>query len=222
MAWENGERGDEGGERQLNFFNRLRARPEFPINGYPSRSRECFWREDILPTTHLLRQIYIKGGVTNPEIEMLDSAWKWFRRHPGVDIDSKKKNVQKRIPFSVRLNHDTVRFFGMRDDFKKPQSGRIFEAFIAYRPGTLNWENDVRQITFDYVAKLRTRPYEKGTRVTKAVKQAEQAYRSGLDLDEETLSRLGTIDTITWALLFYYHNVLFHREKTFLAHLKMT
>lgn len=231
MTWAIGEE-RMNGVFQDNFFNII-EKPEFVVKGLPTRTVGCFWREDALPTAHLIRDIYIGGGVSYDEKEILDYTWRWVQKDISKMRNFEMPNSRHRvdldtlrtIPIEVLLNRSTAYFFAMEEDFKTPESRNIFEAFVAFKPETVDWENDVRRVTFDFVHKLRTRPYETGVHIIKAMREEKGAYSNEalvrLGLDERLLDRFETIDSITYSLLFYYHHVLFKREKAVLQSLGM-
>lgn len=162
MAWENERRPKRptGCIVQENFFDMIPG-PDFPVLGLPSRSRQQFWREDVLPTTNLLRRIYVPGYQHENEV-LLEQVWEWLMIDENKllvkDGSLRDPEVLRKLPPSVVINYQTALFFLMEGDFK--QTGGICEAFVAYAPRTDDWENDVRRITFDYVSKLKTHPYE--------------------------------------------------------------
>lgn len=203
---------------QENFFG-LVPRPEFRVTGQPNRTLSTFWNSDILPTTLEIRRIYI--GKYKPEDDVnLIYVWNWLK------IEENKKMLQqgasrsdsealKRWPTEVLLNYQTALFFTMHDDFKRNPKVSLFEPFVAYRPGTSDWENDIRRTTFEYVTKLKERPAEPGTCTYSD--PAAVILSSRPEINEPILERYDYIDSITWVILTKYHLELLKRERNTFA-----
>lgn len=208
---------------QDNFFHLVDV-PDLETNSFPSRSRNCFWQGDILPVAHLLRKIYIAHGVSEEEEKMLDEVWQWTQEGNRFELPNSRRMIKakdlREVPLAVVMNKLTADFFGMRDVFKVPSSRDMFEAFVGWMPGTRDFENDVRRITFPIVHKYRTRPLEMDRNALQASRASKMVYSQDaiglLGVGEDELERFETIDAVTYILLFNYHMALYRREQAIL------
>jgi hypothetical protein len=200
---------------QENFFH-LVEKPEFRVEGFPRRTREQFWKKDILPTAILLRQIYIHNYQS--EIgEVLKDVWEWLKTDGNRSLiknaTADHPQILSKLPLAVALNRQTAIFFAMENSFKTQVN--YASALVAYEPETKDWENDVRRFVYDFNShsKLTARPYELGKKGVDKIVDGEDRILEKLGGNTDELERWATIDSITWVLLMEYHMGLFRREK---------
>lgn len=200
---------------QMDFFDSV-SPGEFEVKGPPTRTLSTFWHEDILPTAIKMRRIYTEG-YQDADDEVLESVWYWLGKEENKvlmgEATLQDEKIIRRLPDEVVLNFDTAHFLMMGDDFKRDQRAGLFEPFVAYTPGTLDWENDIRRITFGYIDSLRRRPLE----LDKLGKAQSRADISGVlvkfDDNIEMVRRYETMDSITWTAMMKYYLALLKREK---------
>ena len=93
-----------------------------------TRTRNNFWREDILSTGIRMRDIF-PGSQQGWEVNMLREAWKWFsksRPHIGKDtfeVNPETQQPSMDVPISAVLNVTTLEFFNSGQVFK--QEGNV-------------------------------------------------------------------------------------------------
>lgn len=198
---------------QENFFD-LVEKHEFQVEGFPRRTREQFWKKDILSTAILLRQIYIYNYQS--EIgEVLKDVWEWSKIDGNKSLiksaNEDYPQILSKLPLVVALNIQTAVFFTMENDFKT--SVNYTSALVAYEPETKDWENDVRRIVYDCHSKLTTRPYELGKKGIDKIVSGEDRILKKLGGNIDKLERWATIDVATWVLLMEYNMGLIRRER---------
>ena len=199
---------------QENFFN-IVEHPGCEILGIPTRSRQDFWREDVLPTSILLRRIYV-GNYQSEEGGVLEWIWQWLKDDDNSTLIKEgslgDSEVIDRLPHVVILNYSTTFFFTMEDDFKN--SGMRQKVWVGFPPNLSDWENDVRGITIGDYEKLWTRPFELGKmKHTESRDNSEAVSEKLKDFDCSLIQRCERNGAVTWVLLMRYHLELVRREK---------
>jgi len=200
---------------QRDFLD-LVPQAEFEVKGPPTRTLSTFWHQDILLTAIKMRRIYVEG-YQDADDGVLENVWHWLgeerNRALVKNATLQDKKIVRQLPSEVILNLDTAYFFTMADDFKRDPSSSLFEPFVAYTPGTSDWENDIRRITFDYIDMLRRRPPELDKFAKGLAREDIEGVLARFDGNIEMIRRYERMDGITWTAMMKYHLALLKREK---------
>jgi len=207
---------------QENFFD-LVKKPDIVFDSTPSRTRSTFWNSDLMAMAVKLRELYI-SVYSVEESEVLKSAYKWLKGNEGNKLLLANgylpdKSLTRKLPEEVLLNWETLTFFTMQEDFKRPLLADTFEPFVAFKPGTEDWIKDVRLTTIDYITKLKTLPLELDKSHKLSSRLDLDSVRKRLTVSEDVARRSETVDAITWVSLNKYHLELMRREKIILKNL---
>jgi len=202
---------------QLNFFNIVDTqRLKLPASP-PCRTLSTFWAEDVLPTVQAVRRIYCRNY--NPEDSgILTEVWQWTQKPANVELIQKKNLAYEgfvdALPLPVLLNLETAYFFTMADEFKRPEiSLKLFEPYVSYKPGTADWENDLRGETFEFTTGLGTRRIENPDRSVKSPLAALESVRKRVDGNLDLIEMYEGWNAVTWAVVMRYHLRLLQRER---------
>ncbi len=206
--------------RQTNYFDIIPPQ-DIEITGTPSRTLSTFWNNDILPTTIKIRQIYLPNYQESDAV-VLESLWKWMKS------DAKNEELVKNIsptapkscealPVEAILNRKTLFFFTMHNDFKRPPKTAVIEPFVAFKPGTIDWENDIRNNTFLTFRTYSERPLEVHEPKPKSAPNPINSYLLKKGISRDLIESYEGVNAISWVLLMKYHLELLRREKYILS-----
>ncbi len=215
----------KGGRRvgyihQANYFDIIPPQ-EIKITGTPSRTLSTFWNSDILPTAIKIRQIYIPN-YQESDARVLESLWKWMKS------DDKNEELVKNIspttpksyeclPVEAILNRETLFFFAMRGEFKRSPRTAIIEPFVAFKPETTDWENDIRRNTFPTFRTYNERPLEVHEPKLKSSPNPVNSYLVRKGISRDLIESYEGVNAISWVLLMKYHLALLRRERYILS-----
>ena len=203
---------------QENFFHLLRQ-PEFKVIGQPTRTMSTFWNSDILPTAIKIRKINVHN-YQDADGTVLEYVWNWLKNAKNEKLIKEgslaDKETFEQLPTEVVLNSETAYFFAMHSDFKRNLKFGLFEPFVAYKPETPDWENDIRRITFKFTTGLSERPLEiPGAKNKEPLNPVTEAILKRVHGDKEMVEKYEGINAITWVVLMKYHLELLRRENVF-------